>query len=670
VETGNKGWLILAVLSFSAAAWAQTYELVNGHKAVANEALVQLRAGGRAEAESAARNGARGDFLDAHGLDRPRPLGRTGLLHVHAAAKTAAQLVRELATDPEVDYAEPNYIVETVATPTPVVPEDPMFPLLWGLRNTGQNGGLPNADIEAAPAWSITTGSRAAVVGVVDTGLDYSHPDLRTNVWSAPATFTVRFGPFDTITCAAGTHGYDALTNTCNPMDQNGHGTHVSGTIGAVGGNNKGVTGVNWTASLMGLRFMDASGKGTVANAIRAIQFAIQAKSVLSNAANLRVLSNSWGGAGNSQALLDAINQANAAGILFVAAAGNDGANLDTAPSYPAAYRTANLISVAATDDNDALASFSDYGNGTVDLGAPGVNIVSTYPLAGYASMSGTSMAAPHVAGAAALVLAACSGLDTAGLRAALADNVDAAPSLTGRTVTGGRLNVYKAVSSCAAASATPPAPTPTPVTPAFTLSAPAALAVIIGGAPVATAITPAGIGGFSNRVGLSIVGLPTGLSASLTPVAVTPGTPATLKVAALASAVAGSYTFTVKGVNGTLNYSVIVSVTVAAPPSYKLTLAPATASVPAGSPATFLVTPVLNGNFTGPITLQVSGLPPYSTTAFTPQAGSSTVAFTVTPSQRTPRRSYSIVIYGSAPNALGTGILKQSAVAVLKVTN
>jgi subtilisin family serine protease len=652
----------LAALFLSAPVWAQPFEIVGGRKAVANEVLVKFRQGVRVDAGSY--------VIRAHGLRQPRELNDTGLVHFSSCSETAAQLVRELSAEPDVEYAEPNYIVETQSTPVNTVPNDPMFSLLWGLKNTGQNGGLPNADIEAEPAWSITTGTRSVVVGVVDTGIDYNHPDLKVNVWSAPAAFTVQFGPNDKITCAAGTHGYDAITNTCNPMDQNGHGTHVSGTIGAAGNNSAGVTGVNWTASMMGLRFMDATGKGTVANAIRAIQFAILAKAALPGSAGIRVLSNSWGGSGNSQALLDAINQASSAGMLFVAAAGNDGVNMDAAPSYPGAYRAANVISVAATDNTDSLASFSNYGSTTVDLGAPGVNIASTYPNSGYAYMSGTSMATPHVAGAAALVLAACDALDTPTLRATLVGNVDAAGPLAAKTVSGGRLNVYKAVASCATGSATPSSKTPPPIAPGFTLSAPPAFALTIGGASATATTTASGVGGFTSSIALSITGLPGGLSASITPPAVTPGTTATLKVTALPSAVAGTYSFTLQGVSGQLNYSVIVSVTVSAPPNFKLTATPSSASVQAGGAAAFQITPVLSGNFTRTIGLQVSGLPPYSATTFSQQPGTSTVVMTVTTTTRTPKTSYSVVIIGIAPSALGSGLLKQSVPVTLKVTN
>src|SRR5207247_6416930 len=197
--------------------------------------------------------------------------------------------------------AEPNCIFHTT-----LKPNDPSFPQRWGLQNTG----TPGADISAVPAWDITRGSTSNVVGVVDTGIDYDHPDLAANIWSAPFAFSVTIAG-QTINCAAGTHGFNAIANTCDPKDDNNHGSHVSGTIGAVGNNGIGVVGVNWTASIMGLKFLDKNGSGSTSNAINAIEFAIQAKALFGVAANVRVLSNSWGGGGFSQALLNQINKAN-----------------------------------------------------------------------------------------------------------------------------------------------------------------------------------------------------------------------------------------------------------------------------------------------------------------------------------------------------------------------
>jgi subtilisin family serine protease len=242
--------------------------------------------------------------------------------------------------------------------------------------------------------------------------------------------------------CAAGTHGYNAILNTCDPKDDNRHGTHVSGTIGAVGNNATGVAGINWNTSLMGLKFLNALGSGTTANAIAAIDFAVKAKAA---GVNVRVLNNSWGGGGFSQALLDEINLAGASDILFVVAAGNSASDNDASPFYPCSYSTPNEICVASTDRNDNLSGFSNYGATSVDLGAPGSEILSTVLNNGYATLNGTSMATPHVTGTAALVLA-LGYLSVADLKLDLVSSVDPIPALSDITVSGGRLNTCMAV--------------------------------------------------------------------------------------------------------------------------------------------------------------------------------------------------------------------------------
>ncbi len=416
--------------------------------AVRGEALVKFRTP-PSQAERAMLRGQ----VDA---DRDEEIGSAGVVRYHSRSLDAAALSAFFGSHPNVEYAEPNYLVQTTASPN-----DPGFAQLWGLQNIFQVG----ADIGAVAAWDVSTGSQANVVAVIDTGMDYRHQDLAANVWSAPTSFTVTIGG-STITCAAGTHGFNAILSTCDPMDDNNHGTHTSGTIGANGNNSIGVVGVNWTASIMAIKFLSSGGSGSTADAINAIEFAIQAKKAFSasGGANVRVLSNSWGGGGSSQALLDEIKKANTNDMLFVAAAGNNGSNNDTAPFYPASYAAANVVAVAATDSNDFLAGFSNYGSTSVDLGAPGVGIVSTTIGDSYSNFSGTSMATPHVAGAAALVLSHCQ-LDTAGIRNVLLNSVDHLSTLTGFTASGGRLNVNTAIRNCA--SLPPPPPPPTGAVPA-----------------------------------------------------------------------------------------------------------------------------------------------------------------------------------------------------------
>src|SRR5215813_14034375 len=385
-----------------------------------------------------------------------RSIGPAGLkmLHIRSKSMNTRALLNMLSRLAGVQYAEPNYIVRTQLTPN-----DTRFTQLWGMNNTGQvvggQTGVAGADISAVQAWDVSTGSTSIVVGVIDTGVDFNHPDLAANIWSAPSSFTVTVGG-QTITCPAGAHGFNDVANTCSPLDDNNHGSHTSGTIGATGNNGSGVVGVNWTASIMGLKFLSASGSGNTADAIECIDFAIQAKARFGAQANVRILSNSWGGGGFSQALLDAINRANSNNMLSVCAAGNNNSNNDTTAFFPANYDASNVLSVAATDNRDNKSSFSNFGATTVDLGAPGTNILSTVPNGGFAVFSGTSMATPHVSGAAALVLSKCS-LSTANLKANLMNNVDPVSSLAGRTVTGGRLNVNKAIRACSGGGAPPP---------------------------------------------------------------------------------------------------------------------------------------------------------------------------------------------------------------------
>ncbi|MHC4176687.1 MAG: S8 family serine peptidase [Planctomycetota bacterium] len=323
-------------------------------------------------------------------------------------------------------------------------PNDSQYTSLWGLENTGQTGGTPDADIDASAAWDISTGSSNIVVGVIDTGVDYTHPDLAANAWINPGETAGNGIDDDGNGFIDDVHGYDFINNDGDPMDDHSHGTHVAGTIAAAGNNGQGVTGVNWSSSIMGLKFLSAGGSGYTSDAVRAVNYATMMRT--SYGVNVRVTNNSWGGGGYSSALDDAIGASGDAGILFVAAAGNNGANNDAYPHYPSNYDLPNVLSVAATDHNDNLAYFSNYGASSVHLAAPGVSVYSTVPGAGYASYSGTSMATPHVAGVAALAWSVAPDASVAEVRAALLQGTDSLAALDGKVTTGGRLNALGAV--------------------------------------------------------------------------------------------------------------------------------------------------------------------------------------------------------------------------------
>ena len=364
---------------------------------------------------------------------------------VRGPEKKLAAIQKALASDPRVAYVEPNHVL-TINS----IPNDPSFSQLWGLNNTGQTGGTADDDIDAPEAWDVSTGSSNVVVAVVDTGVDFSHPDLAAQQWVNPGENCGSSDPGNL--CAQASNGvdddndgyvddwrgWDWVSNDNNPFDDHDHGTHVSGTIGAVGNNGIGVAGVNWNVKIMALKFLNSQGSGDTAGAISATLFAADH--------GARIASNSWGGGPYDQGLFNAIEYGARKGMLFVAAAGNDSSNNDTTPSYPASYDSPAVVSVAATDDNDNLAYFSNYGAQSVDLAAPGVNILSTTPGNTYSTFSGTSMATPHVSGAAALVAAAFPGATLYGTKALLISTVDQRASLAGDVVTGGRLNVENAL--------------------------------------------------------------------------------------------------------------------------------------------------------------------------------------------------------------------------------
>ena len=328
---------------------------------------------------------------------------------------------------------EPDYRLSIDSTPN-----DPRYPEQWGLHNTGQNGGMPDADIDAPEAWDITTGSSEIVVAVTDTGIDYNHPDLKANIWVNTAETPGNGVDDDNNGYIDDIHGANFITDSGDPLDDNGHGTHVAGIVGAVGDNNQGIAGVNHQVRLMALKFINSSGSGLTSNAVAAIDYAI--------AHGANVINASWGAGFFSEALQDAIQSANDAGILFVAAAGNSSLDNDSSPYYPASYQVPNVLAVAATERDDLRRSSSHFGAVSVDLGAPGEAILSTLPNSSYGNRSGTSMAAPHVAGTAALLLAQKPNLTPQQLKANLMFSGDPNADLSNKTVTGRRLNAHAAL--------------------------------------------------------------------------------------------------------------------------------------------------------------------------------------------------------------------------------
>jgi alpha-tubulin suppressor-like RCC1 family protein/subtilisin family serine protease len=422
------------------------YVIIKGHRAHPHKLLAKYKA----TASSDVRGKVLGDFdLRASSYYRltpdvvvlkPAKLVESPVTSLAEAEARGAELmkrIQELNATGQFEYVEPDYIRTIDALPTDASFTDGS---LWGLRNTGQSGGLAGADIDAVRAWDTTTGSTEVLVAVIDTGVRYTHQDLAAQMWRNPGEIAANGVDDDLDGYVDNVYGINGITNSGNPMDDNGHGTHCSGTIGAQANGGGPLVGVAWSVRIMACKFLSASGGGTTSDAIKCINFAVI------NGAH--ILSNSWGGGGFSQALADSITAANVSGVLFVAAAGNSSSNNDTFPSYPASYTQENIISVAALDRQDQLASFSNYGATTVDIGAPGVSIYSSvsYSDTSYASFSGTSMATPHVAGVAALVLANAPDISVSELRQRIFAGAVPISSLTGKCATGGRLNAHNSL--------------------------------------------------------------------------------------------------------------------------------------------------------------------------------------------------------------------------------
>ncbi|MDB5051880.1 MAG: peptidase and in, kexin, sedolisin [Fibrobacteres bacterium] len=407
--------------------------------------------------------------------------------------KAVLDAIEAIRQDPNVAYVQPDYILHALD-----VPNDPEFNKQYHLDNSGQTGGTPGADIKATAAWSKQKSAKKIVIGLIDTGIDYLHPDLAANVWTNPNEIPGNGIDDDNNGFVDDVHGWDFVSNDADPMDDNLHGTHCAGIIAAAGNNSIGVSGVAWQAQIMALKFLDGSGSGSTSAAINAVNYA--------KAMGVKITSNSWGGGAFDQALMDAIA---GSGALFVAAAGNNSQNTDFAPEYPAAYDLGNVLSVAATDEFDALASFSNFGASTVDVAAPGARIYSTTPReqtfamlngnisAMYAPLSGTSMATPIVSGIAALIEQRNGSLTPTDVKNIIMGSVDVLPSLSGRCQSSGRVNLDRALDNTPASWLT--------VTPAsLTLAPGQSQSMVVRASPAGLAA-----GAWQGQVELSVPGFP-----------------------------------------------------------------------------------------------------------------------------------------------------------------
>jgi subtilisin family serine protease len=367
------------------------------------------------------------------------------------------EAVARAKADPRVEYAEPDYLVYATDT----TPNDTYFTSLWGMSNRPCPAcdDSSRADIGATRAWDITTGSDDLVVGVVDTGIDLSHPDLAPNAWINPreiADNNIDDDGNGYVDDVNGWSFYDDSKEVYKAYSEDLHGTHVAGTIGAVGNNAIGVAGVAWHVKLMSLKFLGGKdGKGSTGDAVSAINYAIDQKK---RGVNIRVLNASWGGGGDSMALHEAISEAGEAGISFVCAAGNDGEDGDFSDHFPAGYSRdlSSCVSVAAIDSFDDLASFSNYGHSSVSVAAPGYQILSTAPGGAYAALSGTSMASPHVAGIAALLLSKEPSLTPAEVKRRIISTAAPTPALVSKAVSSGRVNAFDVLTNRVAPAASP----------------------------------------------------------------------------------------------------------------------------------------------------------------------------------------------------------------------
>ncbi|NVM26767.1 MAG: S8 family serine peptidase [Desulfobacterales bacterium] len=408
-----------------------------GLEYVPGELLVRFRSGVTRHVAQATHR-----FLGSRAIKRFK---RINVDHIKIPeAWSVEEAISVYGLDPDVKYVEPNYIRRAFLTPN-----DPDFDRLWGLHNAGQTGGTEDADIDAPEAWDTQTGSSSVVIAVIDTGVDLDHEDLKENIWMNTGEDWVDGIPGNNGLDDDGNgktddyYGWDFVNGDNDPDDDNHndeyyHGTHVSGIIAAKGNNMVGITGVCWSASIMPLKVLDYGVNGSVAHGIEAISYAINK--------GAKIINMSLGGHGYSHSEYDAIKSARDNGLLFVAAAGNDGTDNDESPVYPASYDLDNIITVAASDENDNLASWSNYGSLSVDVAAPGVDIYSTKPGDSYEYLSGTSMAVPHVSGLAALIWSEDDRLTYRQVKDRTLNGVDVIPTMIRKVLMSGRINANNSI--------------------------------------------------------------------------------------------------------------------------------------------------------------------------------------------------------------------------------
>ena len=430
------------IASVAPSAVAEVAKSMEGGEYVPGELIVKLNPGTEA--------GLMGDFASEYGATVVEHFDVPGDIHKSFGGELVrlqlpqgielAEAIAAMKNDGRVAYAEGNQVIRLPETQDNAVAEGPndLDSKLWGLNNTGQDGGKAGADISALDAWKVTTGDNSAngpLIAVIDTGIDYNHPDLKANMWTNPGEIAGDGIDNDGNGVIDDVYGYNAQANTGNPLDGHSHGTHCAGTIGAVGNNEMGVTGVMQNARLMAVKIFSDSGSTSTDAIVRGLMYAAKMGATIT--------SNSWGGGPFSQAIYDAFASNPA---LHVIAAGNSNYDNDKRDNFPSNYDLDNIVAVAATTRNDERASFSQWGATKVDVAAPGHQIWSTIPGGKYGNKSGTSMATPHVSGVAGLIASAYPNASNAEIKERLIKGSDPVPALVDVSVSDGRVNAAKSL--------------------------------------------------------------------------------------------------------------------------------------------------------------------------------------------------------------------------------